>query len=137
MKQAGSGIAARFVCLRWGLSGWLCALAAVVALAGAAGLGMLRSHAQTASPPPALNPPGSVSAQASTAAQQNQRQGEAADDASRREIASECADLLKMATALKAEVDKSNKDTLSVAVVRKAGEIEQFARQLRGGAGKN
>jgi len=100
-------------------------------------VGMLRSHAQTASPPPASNPPESVSAQASTAAQQNQRQGEAAEDANRREIASECADLLKMATALKAEVDKSNKDTLSVAVVRKAGEIEQFARQLRGGAGKN
>jgi len=42
-----------------------------------------------------------------------------------------------MATVLKTEVDKSTKDTLSVTVVRKANEIEQFARQLRGGAGKN
>jgi hypothetical protein len=98
---------------------------------------MLRSHAQTASPPPALNPSESVSAQASAAARQDQQQAEAAEEASRREIASECADLLKMATVLKTEVDKSTKDTLSVTVVRKANEIEQFARQLRGGAGKN
>lgn len=137
MKQIGCGKAAKFVCPRWGLSGWLCALAAVAALAGAAGVGGLRSRAQTTSPPPALNPPESASAQASTAARQDQQQAEAAEEASRREIASECADLLKMATALKAEVDKSTKDTLSVTVVRKAGEIEQFARQLRGGAGKN
>lgn len=137
MKQVGRGFAAGFVCPEWGLPGWLCPLAAVVVLAGAAGVGMLRSHAQTASPPPALNPPESVSTQASTAAQQNEQQAEAAEEASRREIASECSDLLKMATALKAEVDKSTKDTLSVTVVRKAGEIEQFARQLRGGAGKN
>ncbi len=137
MIQVGRGKAAKFVCPGWGLPGWLCAVAAVAALAGAAGVGMLRSHAQTASPPPALNPQGSVSAQASAAARQDQQQAEVAEEASRREIAGECADLLKMATALKAEVDKSTKDTLSVTVVRKAGEIEQFARQLRGGAGKD
>jgi len=37
-----------------------------------------------------------------------------------------------MAAALKAEVDKSTKDELSVGVVRKAGELEQMARKLRG-----
>lgn len=43
----------------------------------------------------------------------------------------ECADLLKMANDLKAVVDKTNKDELSIAVVRKAGEIEQMAHKLR------
>jgi hypothetical protein len=38
---------------------------------------------------------------------------------------------------LKTEVDKSNKDTLSVTVVRKAGEIEQLAHKARVGPGKS
>ena len=54
-----------------------------------------------------------------------------ADAAANQEIASACADLLKMATDLKAEVDKTTKDTLSVPAVRKAGAIEAFARKLR------
>ena len=37
-----------------------------------------------------------------------------------------------MATDLKAEVDKTNKDTLSVSVVRKAGAIERLAHDVRG-----
>jgi hypothetical protein len=57
-------------------------------------------------------------------------------EASQREIEAESSDLLKMATALKAEVDKSTKDTLSVTVVRKAGEIEQLAHKVRLGTGK-
>jgi hypothetical protein len=48
------------------------------------------------------------------------------------EVANECANLLKMATDLKAEVNKTTKDELSLAVVRKAGELEQFARKVRG-----
>ncbi len=52
-------------------------------------------------------------------------------DQRKQEVASQCANLLKMATDLKAEVDKTTKDELSLAVVRKAGEIEQFARKVR------
>lgn len=37
-----------------------------------------------------------------------------------------------MATDLKVEVDKTTKDELSLGVVRKAGELEQFARKVRG-----
>ena len=55
----------------------------------------------------------------------------------KKEASSEAAELLKMATALKTEVDKTTKDTLSVAVVRKAGEIEQLAHKVRLGAGKD
>jgi hypothetical protein len=60
----------------------------------------------------------------------------AAANAQKQEAAAEAADLLKMATSLKTEVDKSTKDTLSVIVVRKAGEIEQLAHKVRMGTGK-
>jgi len=39
--------------------------------------------------------------------------------------------LLKLANDLKAEVDKSNKDTLSIGVIRKADEIEKLAKSVR------
>ncbi len=38
-----------------------------------------------------------------------------------------------MATDLKQEVAKTTKDTLSVTVIRKAGEIEQLAHKVRTG----
>jgi hypothetical protein len=50
---------------------------------------------------------------------------------SSQQIAEESAKLLKLATDLKAEVDKTNKDTLSLRVVRKADEIERLAHNVR------
>jgi pyruvate/2-oxoglutarate dehydrogenase complex dihydrolipoamide acyltransferase (E2) component len=41
------------------------------------------------------------------------------------------AALLKLATELKAEVDKSTKDTLSLGVIRKANEIEHMAHGMK------
>lgn len=46
-------------------------------------------------------------------------------------VALQCADLLKLATNLKASVAKSTKDELSVSVVRAADQIEQLARKMR------
>jgi hypothetical protein len=46
-------------------------------------------------------------------------------------VAVQTAELLKMAYSLKAEVDKTTKDMLSVPVVRQAGEIEQMAHKMR------
>lgn len=46
-------------------------------------------------------------------------------------VAAQCADLLKMATTLKTEVAKTTKDQLSVAVIRKAGQIEKLAHKMR------
>jgi hypothetical protein len=56
-----------------------------------------------------------------------------ADDAAakRKQIAEESAELFKMANDLKAEVDKSNKDTLSMSVVRKAAAIERLAHNVK------
>jgi hypothetical protein len=49
----------------------------------------------------------------------------------KRQIADEGAQLLKLATDLKAEVDKTTKDTLSLAVIRKADEIEKLAHDVK------
>jgi hypothetical protein len=46
-------------------------------------------------------------------------------------FAEQSALLLKLATELKAEVDKTNKDTLSIDVIRKAEEIERTAHGMR------
>ena len=46
-------------------------------------------------------------------------------------VAVDTANLMKLANTLKADVDKTTKDTLSVTVVREAGEIEQLARKMR------
>lgn len=49
----------------------------------------------------------------------------------KRQIADDSAKLLKLAGDLKAEVDKSSQDTLSVRVIRKADEIEKLAHSVR------
>jgi hypothetical protein len=48
-----------------------------------------------------------------------------------KDVATQCANLLKMATLLKAEVAQTNKDVLSIAVVRDAGHIEDMAKKMR------
>ena len=46
-------------------------------------------------------------------------------------IADESALLLKLATDLKSEVDKTNQDTLSLNVIRKADTIEKLAHDVK------
>jgi hypothetical protein len=114
-------------------------MACCAALAVAAGAGLLRAHAQSA-PAPATTPSQNVASAptsappAPAASQQAPLPAASPDDARKQQIASDCADLLKMATDLKSEVDKSTKDVLSVGVVRKAGEIEQLAHKVRTGS---
>jgi hypothetical protein len=48
-----------------------------------------------------------------------------------KQISDESSQLLAMAVALKAEVDKTNKDTLSLKVIRKADEIERLAHTVK------
>ena len=119
--------------------GWLCALGCAAAFALATGVGMLRSDAQQASMPlPAIDLPKTSSPHTSPTEQTDKKQPESAPaEASKQGVAGECADLLKMATALKMEVDKTTKDTLSVTVIRKADEIEELARKVRDGGGKS
>ncbi len=56
---------------------------------------------------------------------------EAAEAARKQQLADDSARLLALAIALKAEVDKTSKDTLSLTVIRKADEIEKLAHTVR------
>jgi hypothetical protein len=47
------------------------------------------------------------------------------------QLLADAAKLLELANELKAEVDKSSKDTLSVPVVKKADEVGKLAKKLR------
>ena len=50
----------------------------------------------------------------------------------RQQISEDSAKLLALAQALKTEVDKTNKNMLSLGVIRKADEIEKLAHSVRG-----
>ena len=122
------------------LAKWLCSIGCFAGLVIVAGAGLIRTQAQDSFPLPAINPPGAKTpaAPASPAAQAPKQQPATKEaNPNETEIAKQCADLLKMATELKTEVDKTNMDTLSVPVVRKAGEIEQLAHKVRAGSSKN
>jgi hypothetical protein len=49
-----------------------------------------------------------------------------------KQLEDDTAKLLVLANELKAEMDKSTKDTLSLSVIKKAEEIEKLARKVRG-----
>lgn len=61
----------------------------------------------------------------------SQQNFEAANALRKKQIADESALLLKLATDLKSEVDKTSKDTLSISVVRKAEAIEKLAHDVK------
>ncbi len=56
---------------------------------------------------------------------------EAANAARKKLITEESALLLKLATDLKTEVDKTNQDTLSLTVIRRADAIEKLAHDVK------
>lgn len=55
----------------------------------------------------------------------------AATDPHQAQIIADSQKLLKLSQELKAEVAKSNKDTLSIAVIKKADEVEKLAKALK------
>jgi len=64
--------------------------------------------------------------------QQTDKQNfEAANAERKKQINADSAKLLKLATELNTEVDKIDKDTLSVSVIRKADAIEKLAHDLK------
>ncbi len=81
---------------------------------------------------PALTTPPDANAQMVMREQQQKQQDYSAANAERKkQIADDTTKLLKLATDLKAEVDKTNKDTLSLNVIRKADEIERLAHIVK------
>jgi hypothetical protein len=59
------------------------------------------------------------------------QKGAAGESDRKKQITDESAQLLNMALALKAEVDKTTKDTLSLNVIKKADEIEKLAKSVK------
>jgi len=81
---------------------------------------------------PDANRPPDANAQMAMRDQQGKKANyEAANLERKRQIADDSARLLKLATDLKTEVDKTSKDTLSLGVIRKAEEIEKLARSVK------
>ena len=97
--------------------------------------------AATAQTPSESQPAASPQVQASTATatpakaapeMTEKEKRQAAIEAQRqKDLAADTAKLLALANELKAEMDKSTKDTLSLAVMRKAEEVEKLARKVR------
>jgi len=56
---------------------------------------------------------------------------EAVNAERKKELSQESDMLLTLAMSLKAEVDKTDKDTLSLSVIRKADEIEKLAHSVK------
>jgi hypothetical protein len=81
---------------------------------------------------PEANRPPDKNAQMNMQDQQSKKNSfEAANQERKRQIADDAAKLLQLATELKAEVDKTDKDTLSVNVIRKAESIEKIAKGVK------
>jgi len=51
--------------------------------------------------------------------------------ARKNQLAVDTANLLQLANELKAEMDKSTKDTLSLGVIKKAEQVEKLAHKVR------
>jgi type VI protein secretion system component VasF len=64
-------------------------------------------------------------------AQQRAGRARAAADDRQKHIVDEAARLLQLATELKESVDKSNKNELSLDVIRKADDIEKLAHDVK------
>ncbi len=63
---------------------------------------------------------------------QQQQKGMAAEERQKK-METDAAKLVEMAQQLKTSVDKTNKDTLSVDVIKEAERIEKLAREVREG----
>jgi hypothetical protein len=119
---------------------WLGVLAGLAGIAIVPVIGEGRFQQGPPSPPP--NPPGVTPHQIyptpdakgmsdGDPEQARQENYEAANAERKRQIADESAKLLKLATELKVEVDKTTKDTLSLNVIHKADEIEKLAHSVK------
>jgi hypothetical protein len=112
-------------------------LAALAALAGIASIGQQAEPPQHAPHPillPEANRPPDANDQMEMRDQQDQGKTKdyaAANQERKKQIVDDSARLLKLAADLKAAVDKSNKDTLSLDVIRKADEIERLAHSVK------
>ena len=119
-------VEARFgisISLRRFRSGLMC-LAAVLAVATAC-------VAQEGKPSETPEAPAAQTADAAAHPAKDSKPPKPGESDRKKLIADQSAQLLEMALALKAEVDKTTKDTLSLNVIKKADEIEKLAKSVK------
>ncbi len=80
---------------------------------------------------PQANPPDANEQMAMHEQNAKKANFDAVNSERKRQIADDSAKLLKLASDLKSEVDKTSKDTLSLGVIRKADEIEKLAHNVK------
>jgi len=113
-----------FLGIKGRIEGLTCAALAMSALMPLVGVAQ-QSAAPAATPPPAAQTQAKVEVAANNLAApapQTDKQKQLADDT---------AKLLQLANELKAELDKSSKDTLSLSVMKKAEQVEKLAHKVR------
>jgi ADP-ribosylglycohydrolase len=119
------------------VAGGVLSLAAIVLLAGAAEPGQQQQQqpSQNIDRPyllPEANRLPDANAQMQMRNQEVKQQSfDAANAERKKQLSDDSAKLLTLAMALKAEVDKTNKDMLSLNVIRKADEIEKLAHNVK------
>jgi hypothetical protein len=123
-----------FAKLRWGRSG-LGVAAAILLVAELWAGSQVNSTGQMQQQPPSMQVPptfGQPAEPADPMQRQRLERMEKARNADRQKhLVQDTDKLLALAKELKEEVDKSNQDTLSVDVVKKAGEIEKLAKSVK------
>ena len=109
-------------------------LAGVMLLA-ALSVGMTRAQRSTNINDQIVVPPSNgtrgVPGQNALVARQQEKLPESAAAGQRKQITDETAQLLQLATDLKAAVDRSNKNQMSLEVIRKADDVEKLAHDLK------
>jgi small-conductance mechanosensitive channel len=108
---------------------------AIAAFAPLAGQGMLQSNPPSSPDvthaPPANAPVVPDAHSNPKEAQAAQQSAPASNAEAKKRIADESARLLKLATDLNVEVGKTTQDTLSLAVIRKAAQLERLAHEVK------
>jgi hypothetical protein len=115
-------------------TGWMRSVAMLLAMAAFAGAALLVGQFPPARTVRPVDPNDQVDMQNQQVEldKEAQEKSRTALNAERRKhIADESAALLQLATELKAEVDKTDKDTLSLNVIRKAETIEKLAHAVK------
>lgn len=112
---------------------WIGVIAGVSAIVfvPVVGAGLQAKDAGSTNPVPVTQEPDTKAQNQVDGRDSKVKNPEAATVERKKQIADESSRLLKLATELKTEVDKTNKDTLSLNVIRKADAIEQLARDVK------
>ena len=115
------------------LSGSKCRLAIVCSVAVFAVAAACNAQDSKPSESPAVttSTAQAMDSKANPAKDDKAQKGTSGDSERKKQIEDESAELLNMALALKAEVDKTTKDTLSMNVIKKADQIERLAKSVK------